>query len=112
MHHALRARFSIERGRWWQAEHWISGVRDQALLLACRRRGLEGGHGRRIDDLPPEVLAEFEHALVRSLEPEELVRALGCAISVLQRESAEAAELAAAVEQQLQALASGSQSSR
>jgi hypothetical protein len=112
VHHAVRARFSIERGRWWQAEHWISGVRDQAFLLACRRRGLEGSHGGRFDELPPEVLAAFEPALVRSLEPEELVRALGSAIAVLQQESAEAAGLAAAVEGQLQALASGSQPSR
>jgi len=112
VHHAVRARFSIERGRWWQAEHWISGVRDQALLLACRRRGLEGGHGRRFDELPPEVLTALEPALVRSLEREELVRALVSAISVLQQESAEAAELAAAVESRLQALASGSQPSR
>ena len=31
VHHAVRARFCIERGRRWQAEYWISGVRDQAL---------------------------------------------------------------------------------
>jgi hypothetical protein len=30
VHHALRARFCIERGRYWQAEYWISGVRDHA----------------------------------------------------------------------------------
>ena len=112
VHHAVRARFSIERGRWWQAEYWISGVRGQAFLLACRRRGLDGGHGRRFDELPPEVLALFVPALVRSLEPEELGRALAGAISILQQESAEAAELAAAVESRLQALASGSQPSR
>ena len=106
VHHAVRARFSIQRGRWWQAEHWISGVREQAFLLACRRRGLEGSHGRRFDDLPAEALEAFESSLVRSLEPEELDRALRSAISVLQRESEDAAELASAVEAQLQALAS------
>ena len=106
VHHAVRARFSIQRGRWWQAEHWISGVREQAFLLACRRRGLEGSHGRRFDDLPAEALEGFESSLVRSLEPEELDRALRSAISVLQRESEDAAELASAVEAQLQALAS------
>ena len=106
VHHAVRARFSIERGRWWQAEHWISGVRDQAFLLACRRRGLDGAYGRRFDELPAEALQAFEDALVRSLEPEELQRALRGAISVLQRESEEAADLAASVEGQLQALAS------
>ena len=41
VHHAVRARFCIERGRPWQAQYWIGGVRDQALLLACLRRGLE-----------------------------------------------------------------------
>jgi hypothetical protein len=106
VHHAVRARFSIERGRWWQAEHWISGVREQAFLLACRRRGLEGSYGRRFDDLPAESLGAFERSLVRSLEPEEIDRALRSAISLLQRESKDAAELAAAVEAQLQALAS------
>ncbi len=105
VHHAVRARFSIQRGRWWQAEHWISGVREQAFLLACRRRGLEGSHGRSFDDLPAEALEAFESSLVRSLEPEELDRALRSAISVLQRESEDAAELASAVEAQLQALA-------
>jgi hypothetical protein len=104
VHHVLRARFSIERGRWWQAEHWISSVREQAFLLACRRRGLEGG--RRFDDLPAEALEAFESSLVHSLEPEELDRALRSAIALLQRESDDASELAAAVEEELQALAS------
>jgi hypothetical protein len=112
VHHALRARFSIERGRNWQAEYWISGVRDQTLLLACRRRGLDGSYGRRFDELPAEVLAGCEAALVRSLERDELLRALASAISVLQQESEEAADLAAAVAPQLQALSSDSQPSR
>jgi hypothetical protein len=112
VHHALRARFSIERGRHWQAEYWISGVRDQALLLACRRRGLDGSYGRRFDELPAEVLAACETALVRSLERDELLRALASAISVLQQESEEAADLAAIVAPQLQVLSSDSQPSR
>ena len=28
VHHAVRARFCLERGRLWQAEYWISAVRD------------------------------------------------------------------------------------
>ncbi len=105
VHHALRARFCIERGRGWQAEYWISGVRDQALALACRRRVLEVAHGRGFDDLPQEVLRPFEDSLVRSLAPDELRRALGSAISRLLDESTEAAELAASVEAQLRELA-------
>lgn len=105
VHHAVRARFCIERSRWWQAEYWISGVRDQALALACRRRGLDGSHGRGFDDLPREVLAQFDDTLVRSLEPEELRRALAAAVAALVRESAEAADLAASLEAQLRELA-------
>ena len=104
VHHAVRARFCIERGRRWQAEYWISGVRDQALALACHRRGLAVAHGRGFDDLPPDVLAQFDDTLVRSLQPEELRRALTSAVSGLLRESAEAAELAARVEAQLREL--------
>ena len=104
VHHAVRARFCIERGRRWQAEYWISGVRDQALALACRRRGLAVAEGRGFDDLPTDVLAPFDDALVRSLEPAELRRALTSAVSGLLRESGEAADLAARVEAQLHEL--------
>jgi predicted nucleotidyltransferase len=105
VHHALRARFCIERGRSWQAEFWISGVRDYALALACRRRGLDGEYGRDFDDLPADVLAPFEAALVRSPESDELRRALASAVAGLLRESAEAADLAARVEPQLREVA-------
>jgi hypothetical protein len=104
VHHAVRARFCIERGRWWQAEYWTSGVRDQGLALACRRRGLQVAHGRGFDELPLDVLESFDDTLVRSLEPAELCRALGSAVSGLLRESAEAGDLAASVEAQLRAL--------
>ena len=88
-HHAVRARFCIERGRPWQAEHWISGTRDQALALACRRRGLQSAYGRGFDRLPAELLAKLELALVGSLERSELLRALGAAIEALLQEAEE-----------------------
>src|SRR4051794_28045621 len=37
VHHAVRARISLERGRVWQAEYWIAQLRDEALALACRK---------------------------------------------------------------------------
>jgi hypothetical protein len=80
VHHALRARFCIERGRYWQAEYWISGTRDYILSLACLRRGLSAYHGRGFDDLPPDVCDAFKGALVTSLERAELLRALKFAI--------------------------------
>lgn len=104
VHHALRARFCIERGRYWQAEYWISGTRDYTLSLACRRRGLSAYHGRGFDDLPPDVRDGFRSALVTSLERDELLRALGYAIEGLLREGDEVQELAAKVEPQLRKL--------
>jgi hypothetical protein len=106
VHHAVRARVCIERGRWWQAEYWISGVRDQALALACLHRGLSAVEGRGLDELPGDALAAFEDGLVRSLDREELLRALASAIAGLLREAAEARVLATKVAPQLEELAS------
>lgn len=104
VHHALRARFCIERGRYWQAEYWISSTRDYALSLACRRRGLPASHGRGFDDLPSDVGALFTGTLVAALERDELLRVLGYVIDGLLHEATEVAELAAQVEPQLRQL--------
>jgi predicted nucleotidyltransferase len=73
--YALHARSSIARGRAWQAEHMISATRDQVLALACVRHGLPAAYARGAHDLPAEVLAPLEAALVGSLNPGELERA-------------------------------------
>lgn len=104
VHHALRARFCIERGRFWQAEYWISGTRDYALSLACLGYGLNPAEARGYDDLPPEVRAAFEGALVTVLERDELLRALGSAIQVLLQQADEVSEMATLVEPQLREL--------
>ena len=106
-HHALRARFCIERGRFWQAEYWVSGVRDYGLSLACLRRDLPARNGRGFDDLPADVHAAFKEALARSLERDELLRALKVAIAGLLREAAQARDvqdMAARLEPQLREL--------
>lgn len=104
VHHALRARFCIERGRHWQAEYWTSAVRDYALNLACLRRGLPARDGRGYDALPAEVLAAFRPALVGELTRDELLRALGWAITGLLNEAGEARDLAAQAEPGLREL--------
>jgi hypothetical protein len=104
VHHALRARFCIERGRYWQAEYWISGLRDNALSLACRRMGLPARYARGFDDLPAEISEPLKGGLVTALERDELLRALGCAIDGLMTESVEVSEMAAKVEPQLREL--------
>ena len=101
VHEAVRARFCIERGRLWQAVYMIDDVRDHAFALACLRRGLEAAYARGIHELPEEVQASFEETLVRSLEPDELLRALRGAVGALRREAGDAQDLAAKLEPQL-----------
>jgi hypothetical protein len=97
VHHALRARFCLARGRVWQAEYWQSGVRDYGLHLACLRRNLPARNGRGFDALPAEVQNAYKDALARSLDPEELLRALQVAVARLLQEAAEVRELAESV---------------
>jgi hypothetical protein len=106
VHHAVRARFCVERGRLWQAQHWISELREIGLTLACLRRGLETRQGRGYDDLPPEVLKPFEDTLARLLDRTELLRALRNAIEGLLREADEVSDMARKVECQLRELVS------
>jgi hypothetical protein len=91
--YALHARSCIERGRVWQAEHYVDAVRDHALSLACLQRGLVAVQARGYDDLSPEVQAAFEATHVASLEPDELRRALGASVGALLAE-AERADVA------------------
>ena len=104
VHHALRARFCIERGRFWQAEYWVSATRDYALSLACRRRGLPARYGRGLDALPKDVHAAFIGSLVAALERAELLQALRAVIEGLLGETEEVQELATQVESQLHEL--------
>jgi hypothetical protein len=88
--YALHARACIERGRVWQAEHYVGAVRDHALSLACLREGLPAVQARGYDDLSAETLARFEDAHVTALEPGPLRAALMASVLALIREGAEA----------------------
>ena len=88
--YALHARACIERGRLWQAEHYVGAVRDHALSLACLRQGLPAVQARGYDDLPAETLARFEDAHVVAVEPGALRAALAASVVALMREGAEA----------------------
>lgn len=81
--YALHARSSIARRNFWQAEYMISGVRDNALALACACRGLPAVHGRGLHLLPNEVTSQFEASFVRHLDGAELSRAFGVVIQGL-----------------------------
>jgi hypothetical protein len=93
--YALHARASIERGRVWQAEYMISGIRDHVLALACLRHGVPAHQGRGMDSLPPEVTAPLAGLLVRSLDVPELRRAFAAAVDALLAEASRADPLTA-----------------
>ena len=88
--YALHTRACIERGRVWQAEHYVGAVRDHALSLACLREGVTAVQARGYDDLSAETLARLEDAHVGALEPEALRAALAASVLALMREGAEA----------------------
>ena len=88
--YALHARACIERGRVWQAEHYVDAVRDHALSLACLNRGLPAVQARGYDQLPPETLAALAGTHVGSVEPDELRRALAASVLALLSEGGEA----------------------
>jgi hypothetical protein len=101
VHHAVRARVCIERGRFWQAEYWLSALRDHALTLACRSRGLPAYFGRGFDDLPDDVRGRARPAVPASLDRDELLRALGSAVGLLLSEATEVRDLAEKLERHL-----------
>jgi hypothetical protein len=84
--HALHARSAIARGRPWHAEYMISGVRDHVLALACVRHGVTTAFAKGVDQLPAAVTVPLATALVTSLEPAELARALRAVLAALDAE--------------------------
>jgi hypothetical protein len=104
--YALHVRSALARGKLWQAEYMISGVRDHALALACVRHGLPAAHGRGIDQLPAEVTAPFENALVGRLDSAGMTQAFRTVLAGLRREiEAADAELGRTLTEPLQELA-------
>ena len=104
VHHLVRGRICIERGRYWQAEYWISAARDYALNLACRQRGLASSYGRGFDDLPEEVRVRFAGALPASLERDTLLAALNVVIEGVIQEAPNFPDDAPKVEKRLREL--------
>jgi hypothetical protein len=88
--YALHARACIERGRVWQAEHYVGAVRDHALSLICLLQGLPAVQARGYDDLPRETLARYDATHVGATEPAALRTALAASVLELMRAGAEA----------------------
>jgi len=88
--YALHARACIERGRVWQAEHYVAAVRDHALSLACLREGVPATQARGYDDLSTTTLAQFVDTHVAASEPAALRSALAASVRALVREGTRA----------------------
>ncbi len=81
--YALHVRSSIARCRSLQAEHMLSGMRDNVLALACKRHGMAAVQGRGLDDLPEEERVRAAECLACSMEPAELKRAFQVTVGAL-----------------------------
>jgi hypothetical protein len=88
--YALHARACIERGRVWQAEHYVGAVRDHALSLACVREGLSPVLARAYDDLSAETRARSDAAHVGAVDAETLRAALAASGDALLHEGSAA----------------------
>ena len=84
--YALHVRSSIARSRCLQAEHMLSGMRDNVLALMCQRQGVAAVQGGGLDDLAEEQRSRAMESLARSLEPAELNRAFRFTMGVLLEE--------------------------
>lgn len=82
-HHVLHARACIGRGKYWQAEWLIAGVREKVLALSCLRLGYSTSFARGVDQLPVSLTQPLRDSLVRTLAPIELGRALAVAVTAL-----------------------------
>jgi len=88
--YALHARACIERGRAWQAEHYVGALRDHALALACMREGVTVAQARGYDDLSSETLERFASSHVAGTHAASLHTALAASVSALLDEGVEA----------------------
>jgi hypothetical protein len=82
-HHALRARIYVARARFHHAASFVGERRNETLSLSSLRRGLPARYGRGFDDLPDDVKERAAATFVRSIEPDEILRALFLAIELL-----------------------------
>jgi len=74
--YALHARSALARGKLWQAVTMLDDLRNQTLALACARHDLNAWHGREIDRLPANELAE----IARTRSPEVTKEALAASL--------------------------------
>jgi predicted nucleotidyltransferase len=85
-HDVLHAGAAIARGRPWRAQYYIALLRWRTLALAADRLGHDFSEYKGVDELPEELLGALERALPRSLERDELLRAVRAATTAFLNE--------------------------
>ena len=86
--YALHSRSAIARRRVWQATMMLDQLRDQLLVLACMRHGLNPHHGRDADRLPTPFPTVLRQARAVSQAEPELARSHTALVSALADEVA------------------------
>lgn len=86
--YALHSRSAIARGRVWQAIMMLDHLRDQLLMLACLRHGLNPHHGREADRLPASFLTALQQARAASMTETQLARSHAALVKILADEIA------------------------
>jgi predicted nucleotidyltransferase len=79
-HDVVHAAVAAARGRPWRAHYYVGLVRWRTLALATDRLGLMLDEFKGVDDLPADLRAALADAIPRSLERDELLRALRAAM--------------------------------
>lgn len=87
-HHVLHANSAIKRGKFWQAEYWISHLREIIITMKCIRLGLPTQHGRGADRIPKSELNELNKTIIKSIEKDQLKTALTNCTQLLVKEIA------------------------
>ena len=84
--YALHARACVERGRCWQAEHYVGAVRDHGLALACLRERVVAVQARGYDDLSRSTLDRFSGTHVEGATSAAIRSALRASVSAIMSE--------------------------
>lgn len=72
--YALHARSATARDRPWQAVMMLDELRGQLITLRCARHGLNPWHGREVDSLPADDLAELLDSRASAIDRASLDR--------------------------------------
>ena len=78
-HDVVHGATALARGRGWRANHYLERLRERTLTMAAERRSLPTSEFKGMDELPPDDVEALGATFVRSLEPNELRRALNAA---------------------------------